>query len=142
MKKALVLALVVLLVIGSAAAAYAKSQKVALIDAAKDRSAGFVIFNNPDPADEDYNLTMLVSLKQGEPNVKYVVFLHFQRQIPGFMCVGDLRTNRRGRGNLEYHGVTFMPPGFLWQVWVELGHRENGSFIIEFYTDPVEILLK
>ena len=135
MKKALVLALVVLLVIGSAAAAYAKSQKVTLIDAANDRSAGFVIFNNPDPADEDYNLTMLVSLKQGEPNVTYDVLVRIEEpgvNVSLWYDAGDLTTNRRGHGNLEFHN-SFLSPGL---------YTVQAFVTSKFYTDPVEILLK
>ncbi len=136
MKKTMVLGLVVLLVIGSAVAAHAKAQKADLKDG-NGNTVGFVIFNNPDPADEGYNLTMLVSLKQGEPNVTYEVDMPNEGpEMIGTLVAGDLTTNRRGHGNLEFHIP--LSPG-LYTVLVELVKDWEGR---KFYTDPVEILLK
>ncbi|UCG93729.1 MAG: hypothetical protein JSW13_04560, partial [Candidatus Aerophobus sp.] len=74
MKKALVLGLVVLLVIGSAVATYGRDKKVDLINFAKpEEVVGFVIFNTSHLAAEVYRLTVLVSLKQGKPKVTYEV---------------------------------------------------------------------
>lgn len=110
MKKAVVLGLVALLVIGSSVAVYARAQKLDLIEdpvpMEADQSgtvAGFAILNNPDPADDGYNLTVVVSLKEGDTATTYRVFLeeYDMSGWVGYIEIGSLTTNRRGKGNVK-----------------------------------------
>ena len=155
MKKALVLGLVALLVMGFGATAYAKAQKVFLQKVTGgtscswtlDEVVGFVIFNNPDPAEEGSQLTVVISLKKGDPTTTYKV--GFCIVLPGSGTTAPespspsgwtLTTNHRGHGNLELnlYGVAF-PPG-LCQVSIPL--MVDGLEAAKFATEPVKIVLK
>ncbi len=104
MKKALVLGLVVLLVIGLAVAIYGRDKKVDLINfTPPEEVVGFVIFNTSHLAAEGYRLTVLVSLKQGKSEVLYSV--EVRAESPGseddIFLAGEFTTNHRGHGNLQ-----------------------------------------
>jgi len=139
MKKAMVLGLVVLLVIGSAVAALAKAQKANLTDV-DESTVGFVIFNNPYPEDGEGNIEVVVSLKKGSPTTTYEVWLHGHCPGTGDLIthqLGDLITNPRGKGNWAFGDVSWdlligIPGG--WEMYVTVG--EN------FTSDTVELDLK
>ena len=126
MKKALVLGLVVLLVIGSAVAAYAKAQKADLKD--DGDTVGFVIFNNPDPKDNGTNLKVVVSLKKGNPTTTYVISLYAQGATDEYYYIGgfgDLTTNSRGKGTWTSEDrwpnlILGVEPG-QFELWVTVG---------------------
>ena len=145
MKKAIVLGLVVLLVIGSAVAAHAKAQKADLKDV-EGNTVGFVIFNNPDPTDipimsitpegvwidfsegNETNIKVVVSLKKGSPTTTYP--FSFYGQGPGGVLsidnFGVLTTNPRGKGNWTstsedpWSHAIVGPPG-QWEIYVTVG---------------------
>ena len=130
MKKALILGLVVLLVIGSAVAAHAKAQKADLKDV-DGNTVGFVIFNNPDPKDNECNLKVVVSLKKGSPTTTYDVDFHALCYDPDagssvhITPIGFLTTNSRGKGNWTSeddwsHLVLGKEPG-QWEIWMIVG---------------------
>ena len=127
MKKALVLGLVVLLVIGSAVAAHAKAQKADLKDG-EGNTVGFVIFNNPDPKDNKTNIKVLVSLKKGSPTTTYQVDFFAQRYDGHPISIyrfGVLTTNPRGKGNWtsEEHwwNLRLGPEPGQWEIYVTVG---------------------
>ena len=128
MKKTMVLGLVVLLVIGSAVAAHAKAQKADLKDV-DGNTVGFVIFNNPDPKDNEGNIKLVVSLKKGSPTTTYNVDFHARRSDIGFFLeitpLGYLTTNPRGKGNWTSEDIPFpltigTKPG-QYEIWVTVG---------------------
>ena len=127
MKKTMVLGLVVLLVIGSAVAAHAKAQKADLKD--ENGTVGFVIFNNPDPKDNETNIKVVVSLKKGSPITTYDVDFHARCPDTGgsvdITPFGFLTTNPRGKGNwtsedIPFHLILGVEPG-QWEILVTVG---------------------
>jgi len=127
MKKALVLGLVVLLVIGSAVAAHAKAQKADLKDI-NGNTVGFVIFNNPNPEDNETNCKVVVSLKKGSPTTTYQI--DFYAQGPSGIPIsiyrfGYLTTNPRGKGNWtseeQWWNLRLGPEPGQWEIYVTVG---------------------
>ena len=75
MKKLIILGLVLLMVVVFATTVFGAAQKLELISdnpsylhtnpEPEGDVVGFVILNNPDPVEEGYNLTIVISLKEG-----------------------------------------------------------------------------
>jgi hypothetical protein len=121
MKKIIILGLVLLMVVVFATSIFGKAEKSDLIDNDGTKTTdpigdvvGFVILNNPNPDEEDdgCNLVVVVSLKNGEPNTSYNVFLEEWNGSPKWSIIGGgfgtydsgnptLDTNEVGHGNIE-----------------------------------------
>ena len=164
MKKLFILGLVLLIVIVFATTVFGKAEKSDLIDNTIGKTpspvgdvVGFVIFNNPDP-DEEYdgcNLVVVVSLKNGEPNTSYNVFLEEWNGSPKWRIIGGgfssydsgnptLDTNEVGHGNIElrldteYLVPNELPPGD-YTLSIVLTKTTTWT---EFVSTAVEITLK
>ena len=139
MKKAIVLGLVVLLVIGSAVAAYSRDKKVDLINSTSKEVVGFVIFNPSHLAAEGYRLTVLVSLKQGKPKATYEV--EVWAESPGSEdpppLDGKFTTNHRGHGNLQLKSGPddALSRGARWSFHVLVSGIEGDDRTFEAYSD-------
>ena len=138
MKKALVLGLVVLLVIGLAVAIYGRDKKVDLINfTPPEEVVGFVIFNTSHLAAEGYRLTVLVSLKQGKPKATYEVQVRAKGpESEEYIFGGKFTTNHRGHGNLQLKSG----PGDVlyqgtWSFVVPVWGIERDVRIFEAYSD-------
>lgn len=137
MKKAVVLGLVALLVIGSAVAVHAKAEKEDLYATPVPKQfsqtgtvAGFVILNNPAGTN---NLIVEVSLKGGASNATYGVYL--EKYSAAFVWLnytylGDLTTNRQGKGNAHFN-PSLTPGVYCLQIAVGAGWNfaSNGVAI-------------
>ena len=112
MKKIIILGLVLLMVVIFATTVFAKAQKFDLIEGSSliqedldGESVGFVILNNPNPEDEDdeCNLVVVVSLKDGVPSTLHYIYLN--HWIDGsrkyWYTIGTLTTNKFGNANVE-----------------------------------------
>jgi hypothetical protein len=122
MKKIIILGLVLLMVVVFATTVCGKAQKLDLIDNSDysnvaiqdpvgDDVGGFAILNNPDPNEEGdgCNLVVVVSLKDGEPDSDYNIYLEEWKDGVPNRCaylIGVLHTNEDGKGNFEIRLVT------------------------------------
>lgn len=144
-----VLCMVLSLIVGGVAMATA--QKLDLranppwcdVPGQDEEVAGFVILNNDNETDE---VVVVVSLKEGVPNRKYGVFLEAYRGTTGgrvnwlsWKYLGDLTTNRNGKGNFDTR-VLRSPDTYYLQIVVSYpwGHWEADSF----GTDIVTVTIK
>lgn len=64
---------------------------------------GFVIFNNP--AGEDHNLVVTVSLKGVEPKTEYDIYLFVDGVWYDGAKVGTIKTNTKGNANFHMEGI-------------------------------------
>jgi len=64
---------------------------------------GFVIFNNP--AGEDHNLVVTVSLKKVEPKTEYDIYLFVDGAWYDGAKVGTIKTNVMGNANFHMNGL-------------------------------------
>jgi hypothetical protein len=124
MKKLFILGLVLLMVVVFATIVFGKAEKSDLLHNVSGTVTpnpdgdigGFVILNNPDPEEEDdeCNLVVVVSLKDGVPNSFYNIYLEYWIDtsrlhvyilggISGTVDSGNdpLHTNENGKGNFE-----------------------------------------
>ena len=142
MKKIIILGLVLLMVVAFATSVFSMAEKSDLI---KDPGswnpdpigevAGFAILNNPDPIEEGYNLTVVVSLKNCDENFTYKVYLERYYSgvdgdpyMPIYYVMGDLTTNEVGNGTAEFNldttdlgGKSFGPGPHILQIAVSKG---------------------
>lgn len=109
MKKLIILGLVLLMVGVFATTVFGKAEKSDLIEGPDNSGnqnpsgevVGFAIINNPDPIEEVYNLTVVVSIKKCAPNFKYSVYLERYAPGPIYNLIGELTTNEVGNGTVE-----------------------------------------
>ena len=111
---------------------------------------GFAIINNPDPIEEGYNLTVIVSLKKCDENFTYKVYLERYNlgvggtlYMPIYYVMGDLITNEVGNGTAEFNldttdlgGKSFGPGPHILQIAVSKGNTWD------FANTAVEINIK
>lgn len=145
MKKiiAIALAIVMVLTLGTSAA-LAAAQKLDLREnpprcdvPGVGESAGFVVLNNDNETDE---VVVVVSLKEGEPNRTYAIFLEGYTGTKGgrtnwlsWAYLGDLTTNRNGKGNFDARVPLSLGPHYLQVVvsypWGSWGAKSFGTDI-------------
>jgi len=109
MKKIIILGLVLLMVVVFATTVFGKAEKSDLVEGPGNSGnqnpsgevVGFAIINNPDPIEEDYNLTVVVSIKKCAPNFQYRVYLERYAPGPIYNLIGELTTNEVGNGTVE-----------------------------------------
>ena len=108
MKKIIILGLVLLMVVVFATSIFGKAEKSDLFKGSNVGNpepsgdvVGFAIINNPDPIEEDYNLTVVVSIKKCAPNFTYTVYLERYAPGPIYNDIGELTTNEVGNGTVE-----------------------------------------
>ncbi|MBU4511068.1 hypothetical protein KJ830_08495 [bacterium] len=109
MKKIIILGLVLLMVVVFATTVFSKAEKSDLIKNPgswnpdpSGEVVGFAIINNPDPVEEGYNLTVIVSLKKCDENFTYKVYLErYTNGAPIWNVIGELTTNEVGNGTVE-----------------------------------------
>jgi len=110
MKKIIILGLVLLMVVVFATTVFSKAEKSDLIKNPGSWNpdpigevVGFAIINNPDPIEEGYNLTVIVSLKKCDENFIYKVYLerYTNGGAPIWNVIGELTTNEVGNGTVE-----------------------------------------
>jgi len=107
MKKAIVLGLVALLVIGSAVAVYGKAQKVDLVPCGAANVVGFVVFNNSSGPN---NLQVTVSLKKVVVQAYDIYLFVDDEWYGGTPILVNVTPNTQG--NATYHfNVAVSAPG-------------------------------
>lgn len=144
MKKAVIVGLVVLLVIGSAVALYGKAEKSDLATAVYKNpsptgaSVGFATLNNP--SGKNFNLIVVVSLKAGMPNTKYFVYLEKYDSAGTWLDwvgpIGELDTDPNGRGNVNLKWL--LKPGGLYCLQVVLADA-GGNWIFANTMAPINL---
>ena len=117
MKKIIILGLVLLMVVVFTTMAFSMAENSDLIKNPgswnpdpSGEVAGFAILNNPDPIEEGYNLTVVVSIKNCDKGHTYKVYLErYYKDVGGvlympiYFVLGDLTTNEVGNGTVEFN---------------------------------------
>lgn len=157
MKKIIILGLVLLMVGVFATTVFSKAEKSNLINEPGSHNpdpsgevVGFAIINNPDPIEEGYNLTVVVSVKNCDKDYTYKVYLERYHlgvggslYTPIWYVMGELTTNEVGNGTEEFNldttdlgGKSFGPGLHILQIAVSKGNTWD------FANTAVEIIIK